>query len=914
MRNRISTALAAAAFSLTTLLAASAQAQSPQNRIAQSFSADSARSPIANNIHPRALHAQDLGTLDATRAIDSVSVRFSLTDAQNKALDQLLSDQANPASARYHQWLTPEAYAAQFGLSDDDLAKVTAYLKAQGLTVTGVARSHTFVTVSGTAAAMDRAFDTTLHSLTANGEKHFSNLTAPRLPTGIAAVVSGITGLSDFHLQPHVRSRVVPAYTSSISGSHFLAPGDIYTIYDISPLLTNSINGTGITIGVMGQTDIQLSSVAAFRSASGLTVNAPTVKLYGTDPGTSANDTEEAYLDVEWSGAVAPQANILYVNSKDVVGVSLTQSIDNNIAPILAISYGDCEAGFGAANIATYQALFRQANAQGQTIVGPAGDSGATDCDYNATVATSGLAVDFPASSPNVTGVGGTMLNEGTGTYFNATNNANGGSAISYIPEAVWNETATYGALASGGGGASNYFTKPTYQLGAGVPNDSARDVPDLALSSAVLHDGFLICIPTYCTNGYRNSASNLSTVGGTSVATPMFAGMLALLEQKIAARVGNANPVIYGLANSTYSTAVFHDVTAGNNAQPCTAGTVGCPNGGSIGFNAGAGYDQATGWGSIDAYNMVSDWLLVTPAGSTSTQGSTASKVTLSSTNSTVVSGNTITFTATVATAGTVTTVPTGTVQFLVDNVASGSAVTLVNGVATYTLATGTLTAGVHYVTAAYSGSTTYASSKATQNIDLLSATLADFSVTPTSSTITVASGHAGSGLTFTVNPVNGFVGNVTFTATPNVNLNASAGFSVNPVVISSSSASGSTVFTVYAYTTATTQASPLDKTFNLNTAALSGHSTPWQLAGSGVALAGLICLFLPGRRRRITGLLAAAFTISVLTMTGCSGSSGVTQSNAAAGTYTLTITATGTNAAGTSLSHSSNVTLIVQ
>ena len=177
-------------------------------------------------------------------------------------------------------------------------------------------------------------------------------------------------------------------------------------------------------------------------------------------------------------------------------------------------------------------------------MLGPAGDDGAADCDNSVASAINGLAVDFPASSPFVTAIGGTMFNEGGGLYFGAGNGAFSGSALSYIPESVWNESTALNGIAAGGGGVSTTFAKPTYQLGTGVPNDGFRDVPDprpstppptmTATSSA--RQGS-------CTNGYRNAAGNLNVVGGTSVSTPAMAGIMALLEQKIKTRVGNANP-----------------------------------------------------------------------------------------------------------------------------------------------------------------------------------------------------------------------------------------------------------------------------------------------------------------------------------------------------------------------------------
>ena len=909
-------ALAAAALSFSTLCA------SAQNRISQTITASGPRIALSNTVNPRAQRGIDQGTLSDGTSISAVSLRFSLTDAQNSALTQLLNDQQNPASPRYHQWLTPEAYAAQFGLSDADLAKVVSYFTSQGLTVAAVSRSKSFVSLAGTAAQIGRALGTTLHTVSVNGEQHFANLTEPQLPAALATVTRSITGLNDFRLKPRliVKKVVAPDYTSSISGSHYLAPGDLYTIYDINPLLTNSINGSGVTIAVMGQTDISLASAAAFRTASGLAANAPTVKVYGTDPGTSTTDQPEAMLDVEWSGAIAPSASILYVNSTDVIAGSLTNAIDNNLAPIITISYGDCEQDFGSSNIAVFNQLFRQANAQGQTIVGPAGDSGATDCDYQDTSATQGLAVDFPASSPYVTGLGGTMFNEGTGTYFNATNGSYSGSAISYIPETVWNETAAAGELAGGGGGASLYFTKPAYQTGTGVPNDFSRDVPDLALDAAAIHDGYLICEPGYCVNGYRNSAGYLDVVGGTSVATPEFAGMMALLEQKIQERVGNANPTIYSLANSAYATSVFHDITSGTNAEPCTAGTTGCVSGGTIGYTATTGYDQTSGWGSVDAYNLVSDWLLVAPSGITSTTGSNPSATSLTDSASSVTVGSTVTLTATVGSAASgVTTTPTGTVQFVVDNIPTGTAVALANGSATYALATIGFTVGAHTVSASYSGDTVYAGSKSSVSISVISATTADFSLTPATATVTASSGQNAPGVTFTVSSLNGFAGTVAFSAsTTSTTLSgtSSPSFNVNPVTVTAT-ASGSTVLTLSAYLAYGKTGIAMAKA---STAAANHAPAPlaWEVGGGGVAMAGFLCLMWPGRRRRWAGLAVAVVSVGLLTMAGCGSGGNATSSTAAvntpAGTYTVLVTATGTSSTGTATSHNATLTFVVQ
>ncbi len=648
------------------------------NRIA-SIDSGSSRVAIGNTVPVRARLATDMGSAPANELLSSVTLHFSMSEAQQAALTKLLDDQQNPTSLLYHKWLTPAEFGARFGLSSPDLEKVKSWIQAKGLNVVLVSPSMNYVTVGGSIAQINAAFGTAIHSMDEGGVAHISNLSEPTLPVSLASVVSGITGLNDFKPKARarvsqVRSTVVePRFTSSISGNHYIAPGDFHTIYDVDPLLQNSITGSGISIAVVGQTDISTADVAAFRSASGLPSSTPTIiQATGYLAGTSSKDIDEAQLDVEWSGAVAPQAAIKYVT----VGASRTASvmdalvyaIANRTAPIITISYGGCEqVTWGQNLLNTYNSYFQQANAQGITIVGPSGDSGATDCDYQVSTATQGLAVDFPASSPYVTGAGGTMFSEGSGTYWSSSNGFYQGSATGYIPETVWNETSSSG-LSAGGGGVSKYFSKPSWQVGTGVPNDSFRDVPDISLNAAASHDGYLFCSRGSCVNGYRDANNNLNVVGGTSVASPALAGMLALLEQELqSSGLGNVNSMIYGLANSIYNGNVFHDVTSGNNNSPCTAGSPDCPSGGTIGYAANSGYDLATGWGSIDAYNFVTKWNLVSPAGAGSGGTTTTGdfSLTVPSSGATVKSGGSTTIALKVASsngfAGTVTLTAVG-------------------------------------------------------------------------------------------------------------------------------------------------------------------------------------------------------------------------------------------------------------
>ncbi|HUI44065.1 MAG TPA: S53 family peptidase, partial [Terriglobia bacterium] len=348
-------------------------------------------------------------------------------------------------------------------------------------------------------------------------------------------------------------------------------------------------------------------------------VNPPTVVLVAgsRDPGTIKGDVGEADLDLELSGGVAPDASIIYVNSTDVFE-SLQYAVDQNLAPVMSISYGGCEQQFDPAGRSDLAATAMQANAQGITITAASGDSGAADCDSGsasspAKIATQGLAVDVPASLPYVTGVGGTRFEDSAGNLWSSTNNSSNGSALSYIPEEAWNDSVQDGGLAATGGGASADYSKPGWQWGPGVPDDGARDVPDVALAASADHDGYLICSQGSCVNGFRAADDTLMVVGGTSVGAPSFAGIVALIDQKKGAAQGNVNYVLYPLAAK--SSDAFHDITINNNKVACQLGTTDCPNGVEIGYSAGPGYDQTTGLGSVDALNLANEWASVTPA-----------------------------------------------------------------------------------------------------------------------------------------------------------------------------------------------------------------------------------------------------------------------------------------------------------
>jgi subtilase family serine protease len=921
-----------------------AQAAVVQDRIASAVNSGS-RVSLPGTISGHAKHSTDLGLAPADRKLESLSVRFSMTAAQQADLNQLLAAQLDPSSPSYHQWLTSEQFGARFGLNSSDLAKVSAWLTGQGFTITSVAKSSTFITFSGTVAQAQQAFGTTIHTVSLNGEQHITNLTDPTVPSAIANVVLAVTGLDDFKLKPRSRARnadsAQPGFTTTVSGvtSHYIAPGDLYTIYDYPPSSSN-LNGTGITIAVMGATDLTQSNVlpdanlTAFRTAAGLSaINLKLQFAGGTDPGVSTADIDEAHLDVEWSGASAPGATIEYVYGKDVLANSLTYAIDASptIAPIITISYGGCESGFGASTLATYNQLLQMANAKGITVMSSSGDNGATDCDTSG-IASEGLSVDFPSSSPFATSAGGTMFSgdvNNVSTYWNTGNAANNSSAKSYIPEQPWNETTASGGLDSGGaggGGASGFFSKPAWQVGLGVLNDSSRDVPDVSLNAAAQHDGYVVCSQGSCTNGFLASNGQANVFGGTSFVAPSLAGILALVEQHLGSgALGNIGPILYGLAKGPTASTIFHDINTGNNSVVCSQGTPNCPNGGSIGYSAGTGYDLATGLGTLDVNMLVTNWASATPTGTGSAIGASLTTTTVTTTSQLcAVNASNLSLSISVA-ASSSTTTPTGTVQLLVDNAVIGTA-TLAGGAtagtssATFSFSSITIASGGHTISAVYSGDANYAGSKGTllasdgsfASVDFVSATQKDFSITPCTGSVTVASGATSTGITFTITPFNGFTGAVTLTAVNN-NLGAfTPSFSVTPVNITSTTGV-TTSFIVKASQTTAQLIQPRLTPFQRHP---SGKA-PWYAAGSGATLACMLLLTIP-RRRRWAGLLAVVLSIAALTAVGCGGNTSTTgggtgggtgtTTNAKSGTYIFTITAV----SGT-LVHSAQVTVKV-
>ena len=684
---------------------------------------------LKGNHHPLATAANDRGEAAPDLPMERMLLVLTRDAATESALQNLLARQQDKSSADFHAWLSPAQFGERFGASKADLQKLTEWLASHGFRVNRVAQGGMAIEFSGTAAQVKEAFHTPIHSYFVNAEKHYANALDPQIPTALAPIVAGISSLHDFRKKPASRvlgkaTRVAntslwqPDFTFSgaAGAEHFLAPGDFAKIYNTATLYQNGIDGTGQSVAIVARNNINLSDVQIFRIAFGLPVNDPQIILDGPDPGNQFGPEEtEADLDVEWSGAIAPKATIKFVvsastNSTDGVDLSSLYIVDNNLAPVLSVSFGECERTLGQAENTFYNNLWQQAAAQGITAVISSGDNGPAGCDNanQSAPASQGLAVNGLASTPFNIAVGGTQFNENgaDNTFWSSTNAPDQSSALGYIPENVWNESCAdpnvcgVASLFASSGGVSTLYSKPSWQVGPGVPNDGKRDLPDVSLDAAGGHDSYLLCQDGICTTNASGQLINAELVGGTSAAAPTFAAIMALIAQKTNSRQGQANFVLYPLAagqnaancsasGPPQSQCIFNDVTLGNNNVP-----------GQIGTTASAGYDLATGWGSVNAAHLATSWQNVTLRSSITT-------LQLSSANLT--HGQPVMATATV-TPGIGAGTPTGDVSLLAGGAQGVNLGNLSSG--TVSGSVNALPGGTYSVTASYGGDGTFGGS----------------------------------------------------------------------------------------------------------------------------------------------------------------------------------------------------------
>jgi subtilase family serine protease len=680
---------------------------------------------LKGNIHPLARPEFDRGAVADSQPMTRMLLTLQRGADQETALQQLMDAQQTKGSASYHAWLTPAQFGTQFGPSDADVQAVTDWLTRQGFQIAKVGAGRTTIEFSGNAAQVRNAFHTEIHRFAVNGEEHIANVSEPAIPAALAPVVKGVVALHNFPMRAHLRNRGVyrlnreskqltPLFTFGNPANFALAPADFAKIYNLPNYNTTAgVNdGTGVTIAIVGQSNINAQDVHDFRNLFGLPQNftqANNVILNGPDPGLQlgTGDEGESILDVEWAGAAAPGATILLVSTANTqtnptqitAGIDLSAAyiVDNNIASILSESYGLCEPALGATQNQFFSVLWQQAAAQGISVVVSAGDDGPAGCDPDLfpNVASDGLAVSGVASTPYNTAVGGTDFDptaelNAPNAFWNTTNSTTtatlNASAQGYIPETTWDDSTCAAVfpqactnpdpnfngadISAGSGGPSNCaifsgsncskgYAIPAYQVGFNTQFSTVRTIPDVSFfasnggplsptpSSGVAD---IVCQSDINANGAScslGSVTDFTLVGGTSAATPPFAGILALLSQSLGGqRLGNVNFGLYALAKNDTSgytsgkcqsslnqapTAgcTFNDVTKGNIAVACALGSTSLVNGqgtgwcsgtgnfgvtvitgtNTVAFAASSGYDLATGLGSINVSNLLANW-----------------------------------------------------------------------------------------------------------------------------------------------------------------------------------------------------------------------------------------------------------------------------------------------------------------
>jgi pseudomonalisin len=884
--------------------------------------------------------SERMGNLGSTIHISVVLRRDPAVQA---AFEQMLANQQNPSSPLYHHWLTPEQMGQLYGPTQSDLAAIQSWLTSQGLTVDSVAPTGMILEASGSLAVVGNAFHTSFAQFSVGGFARLSTISEPAIPSALASVIRSIHGLTETHYAPqsHMALKQLPAAgvkreVDLGTNQYGLLPDDFAVIYDIASVYSGG--NTGATIGsvaqriaIIGRSRIVAGDITNYETLAGYPNNQPTVVLAGTDPGVatgkSMGDASEATLDVDRVIGTARGAQVDLVISgnsmtEDGVDIAMNYNINTLRDPVMSISFGSCEIENGATETDFLNTEFQAAAGEGISTFISAGDSGAAGCEAAFTPVTATetqtASINALCASGYVTCVGGTEFSDASNysLYWSNSNSSQGlESALSYIPEGAWNEpsktstatppTTTY-APASGGGGASMYVPRPSWQTGDGVPSGTFRDVPDVSFSASG-HDGYIACFAAgggTCVS--TSTGTPIEIFAGTSATAPAMAGIAALLNTKLGSKQGNINPLLYQLATS--SPTVFHDVTvASSGISNCVATTPSlCNNstpgatglaGGTAGYVVAAGYDEATGLGSLDVAQLLAD---ASPAATL-----VATSLTLTAAANPISVGQSTTFTATL-TPGSSTSTPSGTVQFYSNGTALGSAVTLSGDTATSASQT-FATAGTYEITAVYSGDSTFAgsTSAAVSLVVNAAANPGSFTLAASPATLTAAptvGTNTTSTSTITVTSVNGLTGAVALSCavTPATGAPPTCTMSQASLTLAANGTATSTVSIVSAGGTSSCTTSEVRR-------------PNWFGAGSGgVALASLLLLFLPGRKRRaLRGLAMVSLLAAGLgALSGCGGSgtsacSNVVSGGTTAGTYTVTVTGTsGTVTANTTVS----------
>ena len=716
---------------------------------------------LRGTVDPLAQARYDRGAVNESTPAERLVLVLNRPPDEEAAFQQLLTNLHTPGSASYHHWLTPTQIGTLFGPADADIEAVTGWLASSGFRVSRVSKGRRFIEFSGNVGQVNAAFHTQIHEYMVNGVLHHANATPVKIPQALAGIVAALSPLHDFRPAPQIQQRgrghydggqhkFVPEFNLPTDWTPLLygvAPADFYTQYDLNPLFSANVTGTGVTIGVIDESNVDLSLANAYRNVFGLRANAVQVVLDGGDPGTTTSAVE-SYLDVELAGAAAPGATVnLYISAgspyQDPLELAALRAVEDDQADVLSLSWGAGEQELETGGNQFWNALWEQAAAQGQTVFVAAGDSGQVpDENYLFTGALAGPAVNGMGSTPWNVSVGGTDFYyadyaagaPSASTYWNAASDpTTKGSLKAPITEQVWNDPFGLDAISNGlqrnedgagGGGVSGCttvstsnncvsgYSKPQWQTGPGVPADGARDLPDVSLfaSNGANYSGYVDCDYEGACTPDASGNFGFDVVGGTSASVQAMAGIMALVVQKYG-RQGQADTVLYPLAQQ--KPAAFHDITLGGNwdicvqfDQDCTLNVDGFGSnaGESTVYSAGAGYDQASGLGSVDAAQLVNNWNAISFA---------ATSTALQVTPATAVHGTNVTVSANV-TPSSGSGTPTGAVSIVTNSTLpsneSQTAVTLNNGIGSSSL--NYLPGGTYQLTAKYSGDGVFAPS----------------------------------------------------------------------------------------------------------------------------------------------------------------------------------------------------------
>jgi pseudomonalisin len=762
---------------------------------------------------PWATEQNRRGSVPADTALEHLILVLKRAPQKQKAFERFLQELQDPSSPNYHRFLSPVQVGKKYGASQHDIDAVTSWLRSQALRVNSVSNSRVMIDFSGDTSLVGAAFATQLSYYEVHGEQRMAPTSNPRIPTAFAEVIQSISGLNTVNDHPyhgaeqaHVPATGagsdLPALSICNGGSctNFVTPVDFFVLYDLTGAWNFDLLGGGQTIAIIGRAKVYDPDIENFQTLSGLARQDPTVIVppNGLDPGppagtggTATDDQLEATLDVMRAGSVAPAATIDLVVSADNNGTSglriaAQYVVDTDPIPaqIMNISFGACEADRTQADVQLWDSLFSQGAAEGISTFVASGDAGVAGCDeyFHTPPQTQIASPNYICSSSYSTCVGGTEFADTADPPLYWQQSSNNGppyaSALSYIPEGGWNEPLNSQGgtqAASSGGGFSSYIPTPSWQVGTGVPGTQGRYTPDIAFTSSA-HDGYFGCLaasggthPGDCV--VRDGTFYFEYFFGTSAAAPDMAGITALLNQKFQSPQGEINQRLYYLAASP-ALKVFNDVTVAtsgvsgcvlttpsmcNNSTPSPTGLTG----GLSGYLVTPGFDEVTGWGSIDVSNLLANWYAGFPATTT---------VVTTSVNP-AYQGEPLTLTATVTTAG--TKPPTGRVTFFNSYYsfpfgAIGTAVlSTVNGSQTASFTTSTLPVGSYAVTAFYSGDANNADSSSDEIIESVEAPALTWTANGSTAGSVLSGQSAVYNFTAAPTGISTFADNVTFSCT---------------------------------------------------------------------------------------------------------------------------------------------------